>query len=1153
MYPSAYYTYNPSRMKKAERAYFKQVMASIAKGQQQEGLLTQIQPGPPSCSSSHRGKMSHASTRHWSPHSTSNSARGSASAAQGLPPGTQQPFSFSGVPSTTTSTKASTMDGDKRRLFLERMKASNFFQSRHQQNQQQKQNQQKVQNKSTGVEIMTDDEVGTVSSEDPHGHMSLFLHHQHEQQTQHFSNSASSNSGCGSQITPNQQQQQGQQQGQQRTQTGPKFDLKGPVYGYRSLSSGNGPRVVAPVDKSSSLFAGGEDDPPLLMSSIDGVTTQVAKRKTKTRRRAASGDSNVMDDSLILGEGVAIKDAASSPFRLTTTTSNHEPETLKFSLMSTGKGSSKDDSNTDAMESQQYNSLSSFSSIKSKIKAAVQDKYRKSSSTSLSKQIRSKFNTASSNNVNNPSNGKSKQSSNSAEAMSKFRSHSYGALPSLDEFGHKSRREIVREEEEEDDINGIWSASQLASKQAKAKENASKKLLQQQQPTTTPSLPQQVKKLERTDEESTTSSLVTTALVESPPHSGVGSVSSNGSRSESSLLACGSGCSGSDSGHHESNTGSHPSTPRTGSHYDRDSGILGESELCNDSFSSGSDSGFCHHATKNCSRCSTDDGHAQDLTELLDHETKETKPRGRRQIAPGMSLLHRRHSRASSVDRREIFNKYIQRSGEHSDSVRPYSSDDPELICSQQSNSMQTSSNQNNSNSTIENESGSSEKDRNQDEFLLDPNTTTPATSVQQVTVAPIKSEHETNQDGEFAAGSGSSGRCIVNSKKEFRLVRLAFGHSYSNCESSNSRSTQGTSQLGIFIARQDQPDIGCHGYFVAHIVPDGLVKRDGRLTVGDEIVNVNGRRLRGLLMPEAKNILQNCILQSAMDIVIARGSGGASGLAKNLVKSLSEIIDQPLSLLAHHDEQDLINLSSTPLRPDADGPQNNDVEVSSVAPTVIRIGDDPTDNSSGEFRSIVDVSPRRLLPKMPQINMTNKQRMLKMEQAETFNQFCTLPRKPPKNSSALNSTNISNSQFVSTSINQGVPASFHTVIFEKGPGKKSLGFSIVGGRDSPKGSMGIFVKTILPTGQAAENGRLHEGDEIFAVNGSLLQGLSHSEAISIFKQIRSGPVVLQTGRRNHQQLASKQCHSLTLQMQNPNSKSRSCADLLGSAETIEE
>jgi C-terminal processing protease CtpA/Prc len=78
---------------------------------------------------------------------------------------------------------------------------------------------------------------------------------------------------------------------------------------------------------------------------------------------------------------------------------------------------------------------------------------------------------------------------------------------------------------------------------------------------------------------------------------------------------------------------------------------------------------------------------------------------------------------------------------------------------------------------------------------------------------------------------------------------------------------------------------------------------------------------------------------------------------------------------------------------------------------------------------------------------------------------------------------------------------SLHTTEFEKGPGKKGLGFSVVGGIDSPKGSMGIFVKTVFPVGQAIDaQGAIKEGDEILAVNGLALQGMSHSEAISLQK-----------------------------------------------------
>ncbi|KAH8400808.1 hypothetical protein KR009_001073 [Drosophila setifemur] len=88
------------------------------------------------------------------------------------------------------------------------------------------------------------------------------------------------------------------------------------------------------------------------------------------------------------------------------------------------------------------------------------------------------------------------------------------------------------------------------------------------------------------------------------------------------------------------------------------------------------------------------------------------------------------------------------------------------------------------------------------------------------------------------------------------------------------------------------------------------------------------------------------------------------------------------------------------------------------------------------------------------------------------------------------------------------------TITFFKGPGLKSLGFSIVGGRDSPKGNMGIFVKTVFPSGQAADDGTLQAGDEIVEINGNSVQGMSHAETIGLFKNVREGAIGLKILRR---------------------------------------
>ncbi|XP_011300699.1 pro-interleukin-16 isoform X1 [Fopius arisanus] len=270
---------------------------------------------------------------------------------------------------------------------------------------------------------------------------------------------------------------------------------------------------------------------------------------------------------------------------------------------------------------------------------------------------------------------------------------------------------------------------------------------------------------------------------------------------------------------------------------------------------------------------------------------------------------------------------------------------------------------------------------------------------------------------------------------------------------------------LGIFIAKTVDSS---PGYLVAHVVPNGLADKEGTLKIGDEILIVNGKRLRGLDMGEARKVLGSGNAPGEVDIVISRYT------SVEPIKRLKESSVDYENVSMEHGQGIILENASSP---------------------------------KSHFRKHHSRHHRER--KSESNRSISSEKSNSIEGTQVVSNFCTLPRRPRSSVS-----------------------SFHTVVFEKGPGKKSLGFTIVGGRDSPKGSIGIFIKSVLPGGQAAEDGRLRAGDEILAVNGQVSHDLTHREAVQLFRSIKSGPLALHLCRRVKQRDAQI-------------TKAKSCADLL--------
>uniref|UniRef100_A0A671P0E6 InaD-like protein n=1 Tax=Sinocyclocheilus anshuiensis TaxID=1608454 RepID=A0A671P0E6_9TELE len=342
----------------------------------------------------------------------------------------------------------------------------------------------------------------------------------------------------------------------------------------------------------------------------------------------------------------------------------------------------------------------------------------------------------------------------------------------------------------------------------------------------------------------------------------------------------------------------------------------------------------------------------------------------------------------------------------------------------------------------------------------------------------------------------------------------------------------------GLGLSLAGNRDRSCMSIFVVGITAGGPASRDGRIKVGDELLEINNQVLYGRSHQNASAIIKKTLRHdpyivggkdTQLDAIVIHEVYEEGAAARDgrvwAGDQILEVNGVDLRSVAHEDaiaalRQTPAKVRLTVLRDEAQyrDEENLDmfrVELQKRTGRGLGLSIVGKRNGKGVFISdVVKSGAADLDGRLMQGDQILSVDGEDMRQASQETVAAILK---------VSSTSIlkPKAQFT-TWTEPGV----RTVEITRGP-TDALGVSIAGGKGSPLGDIPIFIAMIQANGVAARTHRLKVGDRIVSINSQSLDGLTHGDVVNMLKNAY-GTIVLQVVADTNISAIASQVESLS-------------------------